>query len=378
MGDNGLETAPWGEFVLNETSGITFPLHGEFNWYPGNGYLYKIGNQLGNITSINNTISSMASNKYIDNSTLAISYILGGYILDIDFFFSINLGLEKTRAGSYKVIENKVELFRPWLFWNNKKILVLGIWVLLSMILVIIIFIKEAKRKYAKGTLCKFVLHIRAFLLYLLWIFCLAYFITELITVIVYGGTNFFPSDDSYVELRWLSYLFIIKLRLMATFAGILVLNLCMMINYNLTNKFSVIVLDKVIKNNVKYFMPLWIVIFGLSLLGYIINGPYSRLWYNYHRCVLEVLLAGIGRFNSGDSIWYNAEGSVAFYTILYLFQVFFTFSIFTCFLFQGYYEVVMRHGFYTPVFRKITFIDILKFWLFWTDDSSYIMKDDR
>lgn len=106
----------WGKFMSDEEIGLNSEVSGSLGSYKNGGYVLKIGRDG---TTLLEAQSNMAHfGEFIRPNTLAFNFVMGGYILDIDYFFSVDLLLERTPTGGYQPVVKNYDLFRPTLSWN--------------------------------------------------------------------------------------------------------------------------------------------------------------------------------------------------------------------------------------------------------------------
>lgn len=101
--------------------------------------------------------------KFYGPDTRLVTFLLGGYIKDIDYFFVVSLSVEQQSSTSYYPVETIVEVFRPMLNWNNIEILIISLleFLLISLLLgiyiwngVLIARKKENIKEYLTGSSC--------------------------------------------------------------------------------------------------------------------------------------------------------------------------------------------------------------------------------
>jgi hypothetical protein len=74
--------------------------------------------------------------KFYGPDTALVTFLLGGYIKDIDYFFVVSLSVEQQSSTVYYPVETTVEVFRPILDWHNIEILIISLleFVLISLL----------------------------------------------------------------------------------------------------------------------------------------------------------------------------------------------------------------------------------------------------
>lgn len=90
---------PWGRFKSREKLGLTYNLEGYLSDYSEGGYYLELGQETTPLENVRIKLSRIS--EFLKTNTLAANFVVGGYILDIDYFFSINLAIEKTLSGGY-------------------------------------------------------------------------------------------------------------------------------------------------------------------------------------------------------------------------------------------------------------------------------------
>jgi hypothetical protein len=65
--------------------------------------------------------------KFYGPDTALVTFLLGGYIKDIDYFFVVSLSVEQQSSTVYYPVETTVEVFRPTLDWHNIEILIISL-----------------------------------------------------------------------------------------------------------------------------------------------------------------------------------------------------------------------------------------------------------
>ena len=93
------ELYPWGKFRSKESLGLDYELNGFLSMYGEGGYVLELGVESDPLEEITAKLQKLP--KFLEFNTLAANFVVGGYILDIDYFFSVNLAIEKTPSGGY-------------------------------------------------------------------------------------------------------------------------------------------------------------------------------------------------------------------------------------------------------------------------------------
>lgn len=107
---------PWGKFRTNQDVGVTFVIDGNVTTYASGGYVVFLGNSSTTREEVSAKIGNISS--FITDNTLAFSFVMSGYILDLDYFYSIDLLIERTPTGSFQPSKVMYDIFRPTLSWN--------------------------------------------------------------------------------------------------------------------------------------------------------------------------------------------------------------------------------------------------------------------
>ena len=90
---------PWGKYMSDEQMKVTFQVNGNNTAFNKGGYMLRIGSDDLPFEQVKANIGNMSN--FITENTLAFNFVISGYILDVDYFYSINLLVEKTSTGSF-------------------------------------------------------------------------------------------------------------------------------------------------------------------------------------------------------------------------------------------------------------------------------------
>lgn len=93
------ELYPWGKYRTKDNLGLDYTLQGFLSDYNEGGYAIELGLEKTPLENIQKKLKKI--NKFLSFNSLSANFVIGGYILDIDYFFSINLAIEKTPSGGY-------------------------------------------------------------------------------------------------------------------------------------------------------------------------------------------------------------------------------------------------------------------------------------
>ena len=351
-------TYPWGVFKENKDLGVTYPMSGELSSYNDGGYMLVVGNSLTPYADIVN-----GSMKYIDSfitsNTLAVNFLYGGYINDIDYFFSVNLLFEKAITGGYQASLVELEVFKPTLSWNYAFNLVGDILIYILNIIQFGVNIKELVKlfKTSKAKLLDFVKKILFILTLIFFIIQVAYGIINTTSNVLYPGSNYLSSGGTpYVDIRNSSYNFKLSMQFKAYNTGIAILMFAVMLNHKITQKFTITILNETIIQNVEYLLLVIPVFIGMALVGFLVFGPYNPDFANFTSALISSMLFTIGRINPGDIIKYDSAMGFVFTLIFFTLSVFLSFTVFIGFGLQTYFMVMRTKGYYTPSWDNSNF----------------------
>lgn len=293
--DENDKVYPWGKFKTKEQLGLVYILEGFLSNYDYGGYALELGVETMPLENITRKIDRI--DEFLDVNTMAANFILGGYILDIDYFFSINLAIEKTPSGGYQPIKKEVEVFRPGLRWNYIFNLIGDIIVYILSIGLALIYIRTLIIKKRKGKLGKFISKINFVLTTIFMMVQIAYVVYNSLSIMHDDGVAMLETK-SFQDVRSISYRFRTILRLKAFNTGVAVLTMFVILNYKITQKFSIKILNVAIMKNIQYLILILPIFVGLALVGGFILGPYNQDYTYFSKAIISVMLFTIGRIS--------------------------------------------------------------------------------
>lgn len=284
---------PWGKFKSKEDLNLLYVLKGFLSQYDNGGYPLEFGLEDTPLENITKILSNF--DEFLGVNTLAANFILGGYILDIDYFFSINLAIEKTPSGGYQPIKKEVEVFRPGLRWNYMFNFIGDMIVYLLSIILALIYIRTLIIKKRDGTLREFLSKINFVLTTIFMLVQIAYIVFNFLSLMHDDGIKMLKST-AFTDVRPVSYKFKTILRLKAFNTGVAVIIMFVILNYKITQKFSIKILNVAITKNIQYLMLILPIFVGLALVGGFILGPYNEDYTYFSKAIISVMLFTIGR----------------------------------------------------------------------------------
>lgn len=116
--DQNNVTYPWGEFKTDSELGVKYVVSGSGGTFNSGGYIYSLGGRYTPRETVLERVSQV--DKFITGRTLAFNFISSGYILDIDYFYSLDCLLERAPTGGFQPSVLAFRIFRPTLSWNYK------------------------------------------------------------------------------------------------------------------------------------------------------------------------------------------------------------------------------------------------------------------
>jgi len=346
------QIVPWGIFRDKKELGIEYTLEGFLSDYAEGGYVLEFGAEDQYLEDVMKPLLNISD--FLKYNSLAANFILGGYILDIDYFFSINLAIEKTPSGGYQPITKEVEVFRPGLDWNNKKNLILDILVGLLTIGNLIIHIMNIRKKIRKRKMSQYIKKINFVLTSLFIVTQFFYYFYVIKSRFLDNGIEFFNATG-FIDVRMAAHRFKSSIRLKAINTGIAILIMSVILNHKITQKFSITILNVAIAKNIQYLMLILPVFIGLALVGGFILGPFNEDYTYPSRAIISVMLFTIGRIAPGKILKYQSIIGCIFITLIYIISVFLSFTVFIAFGLQSYYEVMAKTGYYSSSFHETT-----------------------
>ena len=283
----------WGKFQTKEELGLIYNLQGYLSDYDEGGYPLEFGLEDEKLEKIQKKLKKL--DKFLSTSTLAANFILSGYILDIDYFFSLNLAIEKTPSGGFQPIKKSIEVFRPGLNWNYLFMTVGDVVVYTLTLFLIAIYCRTLYEKLLRGKMLKFMRKINFILLF-------SYAMCE--SAYIYFNSKAMIKDDGiamvnrrrFLDIRPISWRFKATMRLKGFSTGIALMLMIAILNYKITKKFSIRILNVVIQKNLLYVLMILPVFLGLSVLGETLLGQYSEDFTSFSTAFIGVLLFSAGR----------------------------------------------------------------------------------
>ena len=284
---------PWGKFKTKEELGLVYNLEGFLSDYDEGGYALEFFTEHEPLENVTKRIKDF--DEFLKINTMAANFILSGYILDIDYFFSINLAIEKTPSGGYQPIKKEVEVFRPGLRWNYLFNLIGDMIVYFLSCVLAIIYFMTLNRKKKKGKLFRFFSKINFVLTTIFMIVQIAYVVFNTLSILYDDGVKILETQQ-FQDLRPVAWRFRAILRLKAFNTGVAVLIMSVILNYKITQKFSITILNVAIMKNIQYLLLIFPIFIGLALVGGFIMGPYNKDYTYFSKAIISVMLFTIGR----------------------------------------------------------------------------------
>lgn len=361
---------PWGKYRTKSDIGLNYILSGYLSDYSEGGHAIELGLEKIPLENIQKRLKNI--NKFLSFNSLAANFVLGGYILDIDYFFSINLAIEKTPSGGYQPIMKEVEVFRPHLYWNYNINFYVDIMTAILTLAQILIHILNILRKLRSGKLTKYCKQINFFLSTIFMFTQANYYYHFLISYIANNGINLLTSKK-FIDIRHSAQTFKNMIRFKAINIGVAILIMSVILNHKITQKFSINILNVAIAKNVQYLLLILPVFIGLALVGGFVFGPYNEDYTNFSKAIISVMLFTIGRIGKynklpcykkgiyliilapGKILKYEATVGFIFITLFYLIAIFLSFTVFISFGLQSYNDVMANTGYYSASFREST-----------------------
>ena len=96
--------------------GVDYTVVGNSGSYNSGGYKFVIGNDSSTQEEVEAKLQDF--DDFITDNTLAFNFIMSGYILDVDYFYSLDFLIERTPTGGFQPTVISYQIFRPTLSWN--------------------------------------------------------------------------------------------------------------------------------------------------------------------------------------------------------------------------------------------------------------------
>ena len=193
----------------------------------------------------------------------------------------VNLSLERTSCGSFKVLTKDVEVFLPNMHWNSWTSFVFTLIMTGLNILTIVVFILGTKAVLKqKGCylnhLLKHLLGLENLEILFIVGLQIAYEYILLADFIKHNAVNFFPTDNQFVDLRNIAFGFKNQMRLKAVIVGCLIRKLLLLLVSKVSSRWTILLVNNVFKSNIKYVMFILILPLTYTEIGQILQGRYN------------------------------------------------------------------------------------------------------
>lgn len=356
--------------------GVKASVQGDITNYNAGGYMFKLGGDSATKESVLLKIQNFE--KFLTANTLAFNLIMSGYILDLDYFYSINFLIERTPTGGFQAVKYQYDIFRPSLSWNYTFNLVGDIIVYILSIIQISINIKTLVQlwKQSKKAFFAFLKKILFVLTLLFFIIQLIYGIFNTISQIKAQGKELLTATD-FVDARNTSSSFITSLRFKAFNTGVAILMMSVMLNHKITQKFTITILNETVIKNIQYLLLVIPIFIGMALVGSTVLGPYSTEFASFDKAMISVMLFTIGRINPGNIFKYDSTVGIIFILFFFVLSIFLSFTIFIGFGLQTYFGVMSSKGYYTPSWDNSNFQHFPRFAFFFLPSRFFERKQE-
>ena len=107
---------PWGSFKTDQQLGVQHTVAGNAGSYNYGGYMLVLGDDNTSQEDVFSRISNL--DKFITDNTVAFNFVMSGYVLDIDYFYSLDFLLERVTTGGFQPVVLSYQIFKPSLSWN--------------------------------------------------------------------------------------------------------------------------------------------------------------------------------------------------------------------------------------------------------------------
>jgi hypothetical protein len=372
--DAGGNLYPWGKFKSQTELGVDYSVNGYLTSYEKGGYMLTLGSDKAFKEDVEARIAQI--NEFVSDNTLAINFILGGYILDDDYFFSINFLIERTPSGGFQPVITSYDIFRPTLSWNYPFNVVGDIITYILTIIQVSLNVRALILEWRRKPERFF-----AFLKKILFVLTILFFIVQ----IAYGflntaaqirdsGTKLLSANE-FTDARGAAWRFINCLRFKAFNAGIAILMMAVILNHKITQKFTITILNETIIKNIQYLILVIPIFIGMALVGSMVLGPYSNEFVAFDKAMISVMLFTIGRIEPGLITKYDSQMALIFVLIFFVLSIFLSFTIFIGFSLQTYFSVMSSKGYYTPSWDNSNFQYFPRFAFFFLPESYFNKK---
>ena len=96
--------------------GVKLKVSGNSGSYHFGGYKFVIANDSSSKEQVEAKL--LLFENFVTSNTIAYNFIMSGYILDSDYFYSLHLLIERTPTGGFQPTIIEYQIFRPSLSWN--------------------------------------------------------------------------------------------------------------------------------------------------------------------------------------------------------------------------------------------------------------------
>lgn len=300
--------------------------------------------------------------------------MLGGYVPDIDYFFTVNFLAERSSVGGFLPIIYDVTIFRPRLSWNNFWILLFD-WILYILGIVLgFVYIKELIFKLKKQ---KNFNYLKKALPILVFVFVCLKFMYAILAFLGFARvkTEDWILSGKFYDLRDSASRFHLLLRTKSLCACLNILILLVFLSQKITKQSALKVINQLAIRNVKYFIFVWIsLICGFALVGNLLFGSYNYSFSSFARSFKSTEIVSFGKLckflykkDVGDELEFSEKTSFVYWSCCFFMAQMLTFTVFLAYGFLTYHEVNSEIGFYAPSLKSGTFrgkIILIEIWL--------------
>lgn len=381
-----LHQVKWKNFCSSSQSGIDYTIKG----YDGSGYIWGLGLQLDSSeivqASIANNLNQLEK-EFFHTGTQAVSYLLGGYLLDIDYFFSINLALERNESGTFYPLLTDVSVFKPNISWNCRPIFVIAILQIFIIVGLISLLITNIISYLRSKKFCRRIINLSILTSIVIVVFEILFQFFFWYGFIKFSKLDFFKdpheisiepnSKNKYIDVRHMSDDFHTTQRVKAISLGTTIITICLILLSKLIKKeFYTMITKKIILKNFLYFIPFSFLIIGLSLgfRPFLIDT--SKDYINFYTSILATSLLFMGRFEvlKKDAINDQFLTMVYLSISLYMF-VSMIFAIYYASSLKEFYNTCRTYGTSSSILAEYTCSDIQEFQI---PNSTKMFQDDQ